>query len=279
MKLYKTIVAVAVLCLVVSVYAFIAAGAEAGIISIVIALALGTVADRIKKKLPQEQPRDRVQELQNVVARKEQKFAEELESIPQVEIVPSRPAERQAVIDMPDISFSRLPDDIDRLFPLVVLDVETTGLDCVKDEIIEVSAIRFVDSFTPESCLTTLCRPLNGIKEAAFAVNGISEDMTADKPTFAEVAPELSSYLAGCNIAGYNVKFDLKFLFAHGVKLRTRAKYYDAYSIARKLISKDEITDYKLNTVCEYKAIFRSGSHRSLSDAYATAKLIEEFTE
>lgn len=177
---------------------------------------------------------------------------------------------------MPYIEFSDPPRNISRLFPLVVLDTETTGLSATKDEIIEVSAIRFEDSFTPSSCFTALCRPLRGIGKEASEVHHITEEMVEDKPLFQEVAPQLSQFISGCNIAGYNVLFDLKFLYVGGTEFDLSRKFYDVYQIAKNAIPEDDVYDFKLDTLCDNFLIYRPDAHRSLSDSLATAKLLEE---
>lgn len=202
-------------------------------------------------------------------------FESEIEAIPSVEIAPSSPAERQLLKNLPGYSFSNITrrTRLDSIFPLVVLDVETTGLHPTKSEIVEVSAIKFDTGMVPVSRFTSLCKPKKPISEEAAAVNHITDDMVKDAPSFAEIAPALTEFLEGCNVVGHNLDFDLRFVFVHGAKLPEQVRFYDTLDLAQLTIPKGYVANYKLDTLCNYYGIKRSSSHRALSDCYATAKI------
>lgn len=273
MKQSKIFMVLAVSCLIVLPIAIISSGVFAGAVAFLLMMLFAYLATCCKTKAPVKEGK---QDLLQRVKMKEHRFEEELQSIPVEPIAPAVKVSRQLLLDMPEITFSRIPKDPERLFPLVVLDTETTGLRPTKDDIVEVSAIKFEDWFSPVSCFTTLCRPLRGINEEAASINHITEEMVEGKPLFQEVAPQLSEFISGCNIAGYNVLFDIKFLFVGGTEFNFERRFYDVLKIARDSIPKDEITDYQLETVSEYLGIFRADAHRSLSDSLVTAKVLEE---
>ncbi len=199
----------------------------------------------------------------------------ELQSIPFVDIPLSDPAPRQLLKNMPEYSFSNVTRKTrsDSIFPIVFLDVETTGLYPSKSEIIEVSAIKFEEGMKPVAAFTTFCKPKKPIPKEASAVNHITDEMVADSPTFSEIAPALSDFIKGCHKAGHNLEFDLKFIYAHGATLPAGTRFYDTLELAHLTISQGNIWDYKLPTLCSYYGIHRSNAHRSLSDSYATSKL------
>ena len=208
-------------------------------------------------------------------AEKIKQFEEELQGIPLVDIVPSEPTPRQLLKNMPEYSFSNITRKtrLDSIFPLVVLDVETTGFYPSKCEILEVSAIKFDSGMVPVSAFTTLCKPHKPIPEEASAINHITEDIVADAPAFNQIASALSDFLIGCHIAGHNLDFDLRFIYAHGVQLPENARFYDTLDLAHLTIPNSSVFNYKLDTVCQYYGIWRNNAHRSMSDCYATAKL------
>lgn len=102
-----------------------------------------------------------------------EQFENAMQAIPRVEIPVSEPAPKHLLKDLPDYSFSNITRTtrMDSIFPLVFLDVETTGLYPSRCEIIEVSAIKFDFGMVPVSCFTTLCKPNKPIPEEASAVN------------------------------------------------------------------------------------------------------------
>ena len=227
-------------------------------------------------------------------------FSNALAAIPRADIYISEDkVTRQAPSNMPEIHFTNITKrtHIDKLFPLVVIDTETTGLTPRGNDIIEVSAIRYEEGFVPVSCFTTLLRSRNPIPAEASSKNNITDDMIKDKPFFSEIAASFSDYISGCNVVGHNLPFDLKFLFVCGATLSDKAKYYDTYDLAKRtlLSSKSkkwdneigasvpvddyDVEDYKLETLCDYYGIYRADAHRSLSDCFATAKVFERIID
>lgn len=176
---------------------------------------------------------------------------------------------------MPDYSFSNITRTtrLDSIFPLVFLDVETTGLRPSRDRIVEVSAIKFESGMIPVACFTTLCNPNKPISPEAAAINHITDEMVADAPDFRQIASSLTEFLHGCNVVGHNLDFDLRFIFASGAQLPTNKRFYDTWDIAQLTIPKNDIWNYKLDTLCHYYGIMRENEHRSLSDCYAASKI------
>lgn len=187
--------------------------------------------------------------------------------------------------------------NMEKFFPAVVLDTETTGINASKNRIVELSAIKLGPGFEPESCFTTLINPGRTIPPSAVAAHHITDEMVAESPTFPEIACSFSEYISGCNIIGHNVKFDLEFLYAAGIDLPSKIKYYDTMELAKKVLTNPrsrvydretgemcdsddyDVENYKLATLCDYYGIYRNDAHRSLSDCLATSKVLQELVE
>jgi len=225
------------------------------------------------------------------------RFADELNRIPfEKPDFSSDKINRRLVSDMPEINTTNIikSTNIYKLFPLVVIDTETTGLRPKGNDIIEIAAIKFEYPFSPVSSFSMLLKPRGSISADASSVNGITNDMVKDCPPFTAIVPSLSRYIDGCNIVGHNLLFDLKFLFVCGLDLPTNVKYYDTLDLAKKTLVKYgskkynhhsgeyednddyDVFDYKLETLCEHYGIYRNDQHRALSDAYATSKLLKD---
>lgn len=243
---------------------------------------------------------DYKQQREAYIERKREEFSSELSKIPCVPIVQSTERVKRAnMLYMPEIKYSNITrsTNLDKLFPLVVVDTETTGVKPGGNDIIEVSAIKYGAGFVPVSCFTALCKPRNPIPAEATEVNNITNEMVVDAPPFALIATAFSEYIAGCNMVGHNLPFDLRFLYISGVELPTKAKYYDTLGLAKKVLTKYgskkynhktseyeevedwDVYDYKLDTLCEYYDVYSNNAHRSLSDAYATALLFENLID
>ena len=203
------------------------------------------------------------------------KFSGGLESIPVNPLPASAPVPRQLLKDLPPYNFSNVTRKtrLDSIFPLVVLDVETTGVKPSGDEIIEIAAIKFDTGMVPVDAFTTFCKPKKAIPAEATAVNHISDDMVQNAPRFAEIAPAVTDFLKGCHLVGHNLDFDLRFIHASGAKLPDGTRFYDTLDLAHLTVPSGYVWDYKLDTLCHHYQIWREEGHRSLSDCYATAQL------
>ncbi len=158
---------------------------------------------------------------------------------------------------------------------IALTDIETTGLDPTKHEIIEIGCVVF-DSKTLEVLdeIDIKVRPqhIETGDPKAFAVNGYN----AEEWEFA-VDPRvaLSDYIArtaGCNFMAYNYHFDLSFLeFAareQGLKFEFGRPSVDLLSLAMAKVPHGKVGSWSMKTICTY---FRlppeSKVHRALSGA------------
>ena len=81
--------------------------------------------------------------------------------------------------------------------PLVVFDLESTGLNITEDRIIELSYVKVYPDGHEESN-TYRFNPQKTIPQQAINVHGITNDMLADKPTFKERAHDIARIFEEC---------------------------------------------------------------------------------
>lgn len=87
--------------------------------------------------------------------------------------------------------------------PLVVFDLETTGLFPKRDRIIELGAIKVMpDGTEEERCW--LLNPGIPIPKESTDVHGIADEDVKDCPTFADKADEIYAFFDGCDLSGFN---------------------------------------------------------------------------
>lgn len=162
-----------------------------------------------------------------------------------------------------------LPDDY------VVLDFETTGLDPVNDDIIEVAIVKVVDR-KPKEWYTRLIKPRAVLSYKAITITEITADMLRDKPYIESVIEEILNFIGDSPIMGHNVDFDIKFLSANSPKAITN-KTIDTLSYSRRWIK--GLEHYRLADVSEHLGVESTKYHRALNDCLVTQKCFEILRE
>lgn len=156
---------------------------------------------------------------------------------------------------------------------IICLDTETTGLHG-NDEILQLSII----SGNGEVLINEYFRPKN-LSEwpEAEAINGISPEMVADKPTIDRYIPQLNKIIASAKLLiGYNLSFDIKFIRRAGVNCPCEIPTFDVMLEFAKILGRwsEYHQNYRWHKLCDCADYFGyNGSscfHDSLSDVQAT---------
>lgn len=96
--------------------------------------------------------------------------------------------------------------------PLVFFDLETTGVNILKDRIVEISYIKLMPDGS-EISRTQRFNPGMPIPKEASDVHHITDEDVADAPVFKQFAKSLAQLFQGCDFAGFNSnRFDLPML-------------------------------------------------------------------
>ncbi|MEN7546638.1 3'-5' exonuclease [Rapidithrix thailandica] len=96
--------------------------------------------------------------------------------------------------------------------PLAIFDLETTGINIIRDRIIEISIVKVMPDGSKE-IRTKRVNPTIPIPAESSMIHGIYDEDIKDAPTFKEIAKETARFLEGADLAGFNVlKFDLPVL-------------------------------------------------------------------
>jgi DNA polymerase-3 subunit epsilon len=133
--------------------------------------------------------------------------------------------------------------------PLVFLDLETTGIDIIKDRIVEIAVLKIhVDG--REEMKIRRVNPGIPIPAEATAVHGITDDDVRNEPTFKEIAKSLANFIEGCDFVGFNSnKFDFPLL-------------------AEEFLRADVDFDLKKRKFIDVQTIFHKMEKRTLGAAY-----------
>jgi CRISPR-associated protein Cas2 len=153
----------------------------------------------------------------------------------------------------------------------VVVDIETTGLSHLSDEIIEVGALR-ISGGKPAAEYQSLVHCKNKIPESVKNLTGITdEELLRDGRELHLVLQELIEFLSDSIVICHNVAFDLNFIQSVCKKENLpapRNKCLDTLILAKKKLK--GIQDYKLCTIAEKLSVDTTGIHRALRDCYIT---------
>lgn len=162
----------------------------------------------------------------------------------------------------------------------VIIDIETTGLSHLSDEILEIGALRVSDG-KPAQEFQALIQCEKQIPNFVEELTGITgEVIKQEGRSLRLVLQELLDFLADHLLVCHNAAFDYKFLQAACKKVDLpvpRNKCVDTLILARRKLK--EIKDYKLQTIAEEFSVDITGTHRALKDCYITYGIYKKLNE
>ena len=170
---------------------------------------------------------------------------------------------------------------------VVMFDLETTGLDATKNQIIEIGAVKIHKGKIYET-FEVLVRPdpLNKndkkskdepdiyIPDEIVNITHITDDMVRDCPTIDKVLPDFYKFTYGCTLMAYNIDFDYRFLSYAGLKL---GYVFDNKQIDALLLARQHVVgakNFKLGNICKMLGISLENAHRAVHDAVAAAEVV-----
>ena len=167
----------------------------------------------------------------------------------------------------------------------VIVDLETTGASPKKGAAItEIGAVK-VRSGEHLGNFESFVNPLSPIPEYITQMTGITDLMLAKAPVIDEILPAFLEFAGQHNeviIVAHNAPFDLSFLKSAAKELDiTWPKYktLDTVTIARQVLTKEEVPNCKLQTLAAYFGTKAKPNHRALDDALATTEILHALLE
>lgn len=176
---------------------------------------------------------------------------------------------------------------------ITVIDLETSGLDCMRDYIIDVGGVKIggwnnvkgkdgqalIDkgNIIGQFSSYVFCPiPLPG---AIVDLTGITDADLKDAPKIDVVLKELKKFIGDSIVVGHNIEFDCGFLHIHGSRcgIDFNNRKLDTITIA-KTVFRDKIPSYSLSVLTKKFGI-QYQPHRALNDAFATAQLFLELAQ
>lgn len=149
---------------------------------------------------------------------------------------------------------------------LVFVDLETTGGNAAHDRITEIGIVRVENGELIDEW-SSLVNPERPIPSYIEAFTGISDEMVAGAPRFADLAALLLRKLQGGVFVAHNARFDYSFLRSefHRLGMPFSAKVLCTVKLSRRLFP--EHVRHNLDAVMERHGLTCSARHRALGDA------------
>ena len=201
-------------------------------------------------------------------------------------------------------SIIEIPDDY------TVIDIETTGYDCVYDSIIEISALRVRDKQAVDS-FSSLVKPTKFFEFGSYdkradeddyyddsspafrhlssttgyyyvldfitKLTGITIEMLDDAPEPRDVIPEFLSFVGNDILVGHNTNFDINFLYDAALSENCgtlKNNFVDTLRFSRKLFP--DMDHHRLSDTAAKCAVSYENAHRALSDCKITFECFEK---
>lgn len=161
----------------------------------------------------------------------------------------------------------------------IVLDTETTGLEPGDGHrIIEIGCVELVNRRLTGNTYHQYLQPDREIDAGAIEVHGITNEMLADKPRFADVARDFLDFVSGAELIIHNAPFDVGFI-NHELKLLggdwgridALCKVLDTLALARQLHPGQK---NNLDALCKRYGI--DNTHRELHGALLDAEILAD---
>lgn len=162
----------------------------------------------------------------------------------------------------------------------ITIDIETTGLDPEKDEILEIAAIKYIENNEAEvfSRAVKVQKPLT--KEIS-ELTGITDDFLLKNGMDIETAlKDFWDFVGRAKLVGYNISFDMSFLrnasIEHKIKMQAN-KCIDILQLARRKVKGTK--NYKMSTVASELGIEMAQKHRAESDCRLAFEIYRKLNE
>ena len=156
---------------------------------------------------------------------------------------------------------------------VVVVDVETTGLDLGRDEVIEIAGVKLAAGQASEEFHIYLRNTVP--VGASEAVHGHSDSfLEANGIEATEGLESFLSWIKGSLVIGHNVAFDLGIIGVHAGRLGLVApefNSFDTLDIAHRFL---RLPQYRLADLAQHLKVSQSPTHKALDDARCTAEII-----
>lgn len=161
------------------------------------------------------------------------------------------------------IDTAHLPEEF------VVLDLETTGLNADKHEIIEIAAIKYTRGQVSQQTFQCLVKPSKHLPKKIVEITGITDDMLEKEGgELRSSVKEFSAFVGGLRLVSFNADFDMAFL-QHAASTCDLPQFINPVSCALKMARRawPNRKSYRLVDLAKDGQVDEGKAHRALEDA------------
>lgn len=153
----------------------------------------------------------------------------------------------------------------------VVFDLETTGLDCKKHEIIEIGAIRVNRDSTNHDTFQALVKPLRKVPKRIIDLTGITQAMLdAHGGPIAETLSEFLDFAGELPLVSFNAEFDMGFLAVAAQQTGRSVSNPVSCALVMSRRAWPGRKSYRLADLAKDGNLGSDGAHRALEDCKRT---------
>jgi DNA polymerase-3 subunit epsilon len=159
----------------------------------------------------------------------------------------------------------------------VVFDSETTGLDPVSDDVVQLGAVRVVNGkIVPGEIFDKLVNPGRPIPPGSTAVHRVNDAMVANAPGFGPVCRSFHQFCENAVIIAHNAPFDMAFLRrqSKGSDIDFNHPVLDTVHLSAVVFGGS--AEHTLDALCDRLEVTIPDAvrHSALGDALATAEAL-----
>ncbi|MEG0952256.1 MAG: 3'-5' exonuclease [Niameybacter sp.] len=163
---------------------------------------------------------------------------------------------------------------------VIVLDVESTGLDTTTDDIIQIAAICYGKEGV-KAQLDILVKPTKLVGDSFFVHGFSDEQLEREGIGIHEALEQLADFTHGKVVVGHNVKYDLSIIESMCSRYQQppleHLEVYDTLDLAHKMYPK--LSNHKLDTLSHLIQTKATPNHNALQDILATSEVLTHFIE
>lgn len=160
----------------------------------------------------------------------------------------------------------------------VVVDVETTGGNAQWNRVTEIGAVR-VRNGKIIGEWSSLINPQRRIPGNIVSLTGITDDMVADAPLFADIADEFREFLDKAVFVAHRAKFDYSFIKSEYERIGEELRCPRLCTVVESRRHFPGLPSYSLANLSTHFEISLESHHRALCDARATAEILIKINE
>lgn len=161
-----------------------------------------------------------------------------------------------------------------------VVDLETTGLNPKKDQIIEIAALKVEGGVITDRFHTLVKPSYDFIPPNIVHLTGITNAMVIDKPKIEDIYPQFYNFLVDTVIVAHNAKFDISFIsevHRHAYNREFNIPYICTQNIAKALFP--HLNSKSLSNLAYFFNVQQYKRHRAMDDAVVAFEIFKKLLD